>query len=395
MITYCSKLGNTTHNLSLAMEEQSRKSSLSGKIISILLTKTLADKQFPKFFKLLLFNPLYTALGLLLLYIVFCILFFPLFLFSYVLTTSGSVMLLLFLIALGARSFARLMTFPGSSSSVARDMSSDMMRRLSLQYENLSSITNGFVSTLAMLLSGRVARFDVDLIVNKFRELQATVTSFQSMTESLNEAVKSCTDADQEDPVPPNNNHNGTSTHMPKSTKLKPQEIVGLQVAMFSIDQFHRAFSTFDPLVGAFCAKLQNSTSIADFSSSKRMGSSSSTQAFNPATLITREELSALLNAITSLAKACDELRAQVGAHLRPQVNGEKDFVTSIITSVLQLNQGPSGVELLAFPFMRQQVRRGYKAEELHLTGSDGQLMDAIFVPSKVSLTLAYSLFTS
>jgi len=385
--TYLSKLGNSTHTLALAMEEQSRKSGLCGKIVSVLLNKSLADK-LSKFYKILLFNPLSTGLGLLIVYIVFCILFFPLFLFSYILTTSGSVILLFLLIVLGARSFARLMTFPGSSASVARDMSSDVMRRLSLQYENLSSITSGYVSTLALLLSGRVARFDVDLVVGKFRELQAAVTSSQGMTESLNESFKICLDQPTTG-VSSSSSSSPQTVVSPKSTKLKPQEIEGLQLAMLSIDYFHRAFATFDPLVNNFCTKLQSNKNINDFTSSKRMGGSSNA-AFNPDTVITREERDALSSAIQELAKVCDDMRTQVGAHLRPPANVEKDFLTSIISSILQLNQGPTGVELLAYPYMRQQVRRGYRAEELHLTGSDGQLIDAIFVPSKVSYIFVF-----
>lgn len=378
VVPYLSKLASSTHNLALVMEEQSRKPGLCGKFILILLNSTLAEKM-SKFYKLLLFNPLHTAVGVLIVYVVFCIIFFPLYLFSFILTSSGSVILLLFLIVLGARSFARLMTFPGSSPSVARDMSSDVMRRLSVQYENMSSITSAYVSTLALLLSGRVARFDVDLIVGKFRELQGTVASFQATTESLNESFKLCTG------VRVDNSTSSSSATPSAPATLKPQESEMIRLAMSSIDSFHRAYLIFDPIVASFCSKLQSSKSISEFASSKRMSSSSATVAFNPDTIITREERDALSGAIAALARASDELRAHVTAHLRPAANtGEKDLVTQVVTSVCQLNQGPSGVELLAYPFMRQQVKRGYRAEELLLTGSDGQLIDAIYVPSKV-----------
>ena len=112
--------------LATTLEEMARKNEgvLSG-CLNLLLNSTLADRLWSPWITIA-FSPAVAAAGLLAVYLVFLILFLPLFLLSYILTSFGSFLFLLFLIVLGARSLARSLAFAGSTLSVQREMSAGM-----------------------------------------------------------------------------------------------------------------------------------------------------------------------------------------------------------------------------------------------------------------------------
>lgn len=109
--------------LAITLEEVARRNEgmISG-CLNIILNSTLADRLWYPWVTIA-FSPAVAAGGLLAVYLVFLILFFPLFLLSYLLTSYGSLLFLLFLILVIARSLARSLAFAGSTLSVQREIS--------------------------------------------------------------------------------------------------------------------------------------------------------------------------------------------------------------------------------------------------------------------------------
>ena len=120
--------------LATTLEEMARKNEgvLSG-CLNVLLNSTLADRLWSPWITIA-FSPAVAGAGLLAVYLVFLVLFLPLFLLSYILTSFGSFLFLLFLIVLGARSLARSLAFAGSTLSVQREMSAGVTK---LCYDSL------------------------------------------------------------------------------------------------------------------------------------------------------------------------------------------------------------------------------------------------------------------
>jgi small-conductance mechanosensitive channel len=109
--------------LATTLEEMARKNEgvISG-CLNVLLNSTLADRLWSPWITIA-FSPAVAAGGILALYLIFLILFLPLFFLSYLLRPVGSFLFLLFLILVIARSLARSLAFAGSTLSVQREMS--------------------------------------------------------------------------------------------------------------------------------------------------------------------------------------------------------------------------------------------------------------------------------
>ena len=106
-----------TQNLSLMLEELSRRDDGAfGKCLQVLLYQTLADRLWPPF-KWICFNPVVTFAVVIVLYLVFSIIYAPLWLASWLITPYGSFILFLVFINYLANIISRKIAFAGSNIS--------------------------------------------------------------------------------------------------------------------------------------------------------------------------------------------------------------------------------------------------------------------------------------
>ena len=170
-----------SYNIATYLEERERKKDgLASALINAMLNTTMADRLWTPF-QALAYNPAMAAVGLLVVYLVFCIVFTPLLLLSYLITWKGSCLFLLGLIFVGARSLARSIAFPGSTMSVQREMSADFMRRNLANLENVAKATATVSSTLMLVASGRIPRTDLSSVGRKLDELKHNTGSLRVM----------------------------------------------------------------------------------------------------------------------------------------------------------------------------------------------------------------------
>ena len=161
-----------SYNIATYLEERERKKDgLASALINAMLNTTMADRLWTPF-QALAYNPAMAGVGLLVVYLVFCIIFTPLLLLSYLITWKGSCLFLLGLIFVGARSLARSIAFPGSTMSVQREMSADFMRRNLANLENVAKASANVSSTLMLVASGRIPRTDLSNVARKLDELK-------------------------------------------------------------------------------------------------------------------------------------------------------------------------------------------------------------------------------
>ncbi len=89
-----------------------------GSCCKFMLSKSMADVFLNMLFKSIAYNASTAAIVLLVVYLVICIIYLPLFWFSYLITSFGSLMLLVVGIGLFLRSISRSMTFAGNKSYI-------------------------------------------------------------------------------------------------------------------------------------------------------------------------------------------------------------------------------------------------------------------------------------
>ena len=289
-----------------------------------------------------------------------------------------------------ARAFARTMTFPGSTMQLSRELSNDYLRRLSIFLENVTASTSDFCSTLTVILSGRIKKFDKKFIMTKYTELQPIISTLSNYLKWIKSSVQYYTSISASSTSSSSSLSNTNSCKnwvffcYPETPSLKQPEIELIQKFITFFEKYMVCYDDFHPLVISFCNKLNYASNNANLSID---------------TILDRDEKESLMYATSQFLKISEELKNITG-QLKPVktsneselggLNGgsasqNDNMLMSGIKMIRQLNTGPTGLSLLSMPIMRAQLYDYYNAEEIKLNGADGQFIDAIFIPSSVS----------
>ena len=119
-----------------------------------LVYTTLADKLW-KPFKLLIFSPLVSAAFFVILYLLICIFYIPLWILSFLITSTGSTLILFGMMFLTMRFLGRSIAFPGSTNNVQREISSDYFRKLIQKIEYLGNMISNFCAAMIAYTAGK------------------------------------------------------------------------------------------------------------------------------------------------------------------------------------------------------------------------------------------------
>jgi hypothetical protein len=95
------------------------------------------------------FAPTWGMCILLAVYLIFVLLFAPFWLLSFLLSSTGSLAVLLALLVYGCRMLARCMSFPGASASLQRDLAADYIQRLVMQLHDFAALSAQFAILVA------------------------------------------------------------------------------------------------------------------------------------------------------------------------------------------------------------------------------------------------------
>lgn len=160
-----------------------------GKIVSTLLFHTMADKLFLPF-RMICFNTVVSVIAVFVLYLLFCLIFFPLWLLSLVITTYGAWLVLIVLLQWLVLFIVKSISFPGGSSSNQRQIAQEIIAKLSSFVEKIAESTNQY-SSLLMLMANNgnpINNFDEDSlndILQSSRFIPFLIIYFKETFENL------------------------------------------------------------------------------------------------------------------------------------------------------------------------------------------------------------------
>lgn len=337
------------------LEEMSRKETMLGKCVDIMLTRTLADRLWSPF-RSIAFSPVIALIVSISLYIVFCIVYIPLFLLSFLLTTYGSCLFVIFIIVLCARSLARTIAFPGSTMSLQRELSADFMRRLSIQLENFATDSANYTATLMLIISGRIPSVENSTMIDRLREIQVMAEILPRIAFWLERS----------------------QGLLANKSDIAVNDYAQISSLRRSIETLAKTLHELIPITSSALMSSDN------HSTSNRGGSFfgsnvGSVSGGRPAPFTDSRTTNAVLHAAGRCLKASEDVKLTSIA-IRPQ-KSEEEGIFMYVKSISKINSGPSGVQKFSFTIMREQIKHNFGAEGMSVAGPDGNRIDAIYIP--------------
>jgi len=358
------KMSRYVNQLACYIEEGARANSgnWKGRSVNYLLNNSVADRLLGPTVKAIAYNPMMVLLALTAVYAVFCLIWLPLWLISLLVTWWGSMAMLATCIVLGARAFARTIMFPGSTQSLQKQYSIEFLRRLCLQVEHLAGMAASIANGLMVVSGGRAAKATTEGMSKKFRELQSVLDEQLPDLSNWLQAVLSeaaskgtVTAAESEAAV--------QLRRSVEATREALQDMRPLAADLLSQGPAASAYGSGNskaPLLHAACKKL----------------------------LKTSEALTNAAYGLRPRGQGGDAEEATGGGG-----DGSGGFFSSgifgAIKAVLTGKDGPTGLEKLALPFMREQLRSIFGAERFTVVGGDENIIDGVYIPSAAGLVEA------
>ena len=321
------------------IEEASRqKETVTGCIAHALLYSSLLDRYCSSFrlFKSIAYSPAMVLLALVLIYVVFIVVWFPLYLISFVLSTPGSVALLLALIVLSVRSFARTIMFPGSTKHLQKQYAVDYLRRLTAQLESTSTLTTNFTASLMLVSSGRLGRPPNTPVLEKFNSIVHAVDALSEVASWISRATKEVVEAKE-----------GTAG------ELEPMMALRLSIEKLVSAVGELKFAAMDVLTNGPASSFSHGNA----------------------------QSSTLLVLCKRLLQASDALKSTSSAIAPRREDGNNRSITQKIGDLLSCNEGPVGAERLSFPLMREQIRSHLGGETMVVRGGECNTIDCMYIP--------------
>mmetsp|Transcript_2287 Transcript_2287/g.3510 ORF Transcript_2287/g.3510 Transcript_2287/m.3510 type:complete len:496 (+) Transcript_2287:127-1614(+) len=324
--------------------------------------KCLADKLFT-LGRLIAYNPVITLIGVVVVYPILVVFIFPFYIFSFLLTSPGTLLLLIILLVLGLRSFARSVIFPGSLHSVQRNISREYLKGLSTQCDRIASSSSAIALSLINLThGGRVG-------------LNSTL--------KLDELELLC------------------KRHLPCILAVLDE---GVNFAQVMAEKGGNGVSVEDSLL---FKDLHNSGSSLFHSVSELLAMLSpvatSRTGLGRLLEVSQKELVDLCMQCMSFGgsvRSASEMLKQSTGYAMADVassNNTPSYLASIQSAVSDWFLGPQGIEKMSFPMMRRQIHFSFtppastlnekdcsdlssRVHRLRINGSQGNIIDGIFI---------------
>ena len=327
--------------------------TLRGRVLSVLLYRSVADRVFSPLLKTVAYSPVMVLLALLVVYTFFCLVWLPLYLISLLVTWWGSVLILVSSIVAGARSFARTIMFPGSTRSLQKQYSVDFLRRLTYQVESAAALISRLSSSLINVSSARASRPATDLAQRQFREVYAMFDEDHYLGDLEGWLRDALAEARAQQ-------------------LLSPEELLGPETLLQRVGELIPALHELRP--GA-TDLLSHGPSSSIFGSSNSKSS------------LLREQCKTTLTRTAALQAALINMKPRAGGDAEEPSSpggggGMSGGLFSTIKAIITGTDGPAGVEKLAFPLMRQQLKTYFGGERLTVMGIDDNAIDVMYVPS-------------
>lgn len=335
-----------TQNLSLMLEEVSRRDEGAvGKCLQVLLYQTLADRLWPPF-KFICFNPVVTFVVVVVVYLVFSIIYAPLWLASLLITPYGSFILFLVFINYLANIVSRKIAFAGSNVSVQKQISSDFFKRLSMFMESLTTLISDFTATLLLGASGQIPFNELPPMDMKLKEVMEKSASLPGLLKNIKNAV----------------------SFLLSDLTMTPQEKAVLGQLSSTLEEQVSSLQALYPLAAGYVNALE---AVRRTSHGGRGVDNGKIPRGTP-------ELFRVASHCIKSSKALKE--AIQSARPPPQPEDDGGLINKVKS--LLFNETLEGGEKITFPYMRCLLIDRFKAEPFSLMGCDNNTIHGVIFPA-------------
>jgi hypothetical protein len=360
--------------LAQQMEESSRREdSVFGRLFKFLLFPSLSDKLgYPLSF--ICNSPVICLVVILIVYLLFLIIFTPLWLLSFLITSYGSILTFLFLFQMLATFICRSISFPGSNNATIKSTSSDVLRRLAEYLENTAIATNEASSNLMLLASGRLSAESFYTISANLTSIWQAVEFFPNLLLYFQDSIDFCR----------------------KEKFFKDEEIRNLTQLCQVLQEF---YENYQQLLSVIRNHNNNNNNNNRVGRSTQQQSSSSLLSFSaifaPQTMATKELLTLAAQSVSLSERLCNctgsTLKSRVNnasltSHHRGNNNNnntnDDDSILNMVKTFLSLSSGLTSYEKLAFPYLRSILRHKFAGEFLTIKGANDNMIDAVLLRS-------------
>jgi hypothetical protein len=337
-----------------SIEEYTRPENNSpiGRCLKSFAFPSVADRLWTPF-KFICFNPVISLGILLILYLVFAIIYFPLWILSFLLTSYGSFLVLLYAIHCLSVYITRNIAFPGGTIMNQKQISIDLMRRLSGFFEGMAVKATQYLSVLVLISQGKVPVTEILSLQYQLQQYTNHIESFPNMLTYLKDAFD--------------------EVNKQNEKALKPEEQRACLQFLKSIEDFLTSYYQVLEFLNIFFTHFQ----VQQFTQAKK------------------EEL---MKIAKKCLKAADILRI-CAISMRPQTkkpgqgggNQEQDDeeaaaaangggLNELFALLLSFRQQIDSFEKLAFPYMRSMIRHNYGGKIMQIKGAQDVPLEGMYV---------------
>lgn len=303
-------------------------------LLTFCLTSSLADR-FPILLQKTCYSPLLTLGVMTILYLLFLLIFCPLWLLSCLITVYGSSLVFLGLFHLLAVYITQSIAFPGSTTSAQKQISNDVIGHVMKFMERLAVSSNEISSHLLLIFTGKLPWVTLDNIHEDIYTLYRSSQGIKSMIEGLRTATE----------------------EVRRERLLSTQEQSHLSQLVKAMEDYQHDFLELTKALG--------------------FGSNSSFDHRSSSVTSHSQELASLAG--KALA-ASETLRICISL-VYPKNNKEEEGEwMALIKMINPFGQRLVGHEQIAFPFLRALLVHNFGARIIHIKGSSDNGIDCVYV---------------
>jgi hypothetical protein len=293
----------------------------------------------------MLFSPSMNFVVILVIYLLICIIYTPLYLLAFLVTTWGSIAIFLGLLIYCLRKLGTAIAFPGSTSSLQREISLDYLRRVTTQLETIGNACCVFSVTMINAAGGK-------LHPREFGTLRQQLSDMVMITNVVHKFSK------------------WISASLPELVgQAEEEEMKHLRRLSQAVNEMATTLHEFRHIM----ARSKGGT--AALAQQAGLGQRIILPPAGGPTLMR------VLQAGKELMQAVGQLKCRMpSADQGIAQDGVLSAVINTLKSFIFKDNFEKGTSKLSFILMREQLKDVYGAERYSVTGRDGNLIDAIIV---------------
>jgi hypothetical protein len=367
-------LSNLSHGLVAPIEELSRQENSVGQCLDVACFRTLADRLWAPF-HIICFNPIIAICVFLLIYVIFNILFLPLWVLSFLITSYGSLAIFLVLFHFLIIFIIRMIAFPGANISTQKQLAQDFLKRLLMFIENVAVSSNQYSSTLMLIANGQLPIQELYMNMNELQKILITIEYLPNILTYLKD----------------------TMDYLKGEKLLNGHEMKCVQDLYASIEHYYQSFHYLYHFLNEEYYNISSHHHVINANHQFVHH-----QQKNNRVLLTNA--SKCLKSSEVMRLSCLSLKPKGSSPQASSNNNNNDghgtdddddndeantaSLNAVVKLVSSFLDNVHGFEHITLPYMRSILQHKYDAKNYLIKGSNDNLIDGVFISSEKVLEL-------